>query len=148
VEQAEFDALRAFIKTVWDFAALGAVASEGQQIGGTIDAMKETLAPSAALKGIREAANDMVEMTKDLAGADLKRLEVLLREAGAPSLESMLFRRYRQVMVLLARKEIRTEEECRLLQGELGDVEDTSLLRGELRDLAERLVDGYEPRDE
>jgi hypothetical protein len=46
------------------------------------------------------------------------------------------------------RSKVRTEEECRLLLAELGDLESTSALQEELRELAERLVAEYEPDSE
>lgn len=62
------------------------------------------------------AANDIVEMTQDLHGEELRQLDLVLEKAGAVTLSQMRDRGYRLVLKLLSRKTLSKEEDIYLLK--------------------------------
>ena len=76
-----------------------------------------------ALKGLRDAANDLVEMTKDLQGSELKALNDVLTEAGTGTITHFRKRRMRRLFEILRRRRVDTAEEYRMLSAELSDTE-------------------------
>ena len=99
--------------------------------------------PSSALKGLRQAAADVVEMYRDLQGDDLAALEQRFEAAGAPSLAAMRSGQAADTFRILARAEIRDDDEWRLLNAVVSDVADR-ILDESSRAVAHRLLGDYE----
>lgn len=99
--------------------------------------------PSAALKGLRQAAADVVEMFQDVEGDDLVALERRLATAGAPSLAAMRERWVGEIFRILNRAAINDEDEWRLMNAVVSDVDDR-ILDETSRAIAQRLLYEYE----
>ena len=99
--------------------------------------------PALALRGLREAASDVVEMLQDLQGPQLAAFDARLAKAGAPTLSDMRSRMAENVFQILVRGQIRNDDEWRLLNGVLSNVNDR-LLDEPTRDLANRILGSYE----
>ena len=99
--------------------------------------------PSVALKGLRQAAADVVEMFQDIHGDDLAALEQRFAAAGAPSLAAMRSRRVADIFRILNRPEIRTDDEWRLLNAVVSDSADR-ILDEPGRALGQRMLGDYE----
>ena len=99
--------------------------------------------PSTALKGLRQAAADVVEMYQDIKGDELAALERRFAAAGAPSLAAMRSRRVVDIFRILERAEIRSDDEWRLLNAVVSDVADR-ILDEPGRAVASRLLGEYE----
>jgi hypothetical protein len=125
-QRAEFSRLRAFVQTLFETVWTGRGLSTDNHPSVVADRMW-VRSPTSALRGIRQAATDMVEATQDFEGASLGELESRLAAAGAPSLACMRDRRVQQVFKLLQQGEIRTDDEARLLQTVLSDTADRIL---------------------
>ena len=121
-QELEFTRLRAFV--VVGFESLSFPVES--QVGRTADAFWAK-SPSMALRGLRQAVSDVVEMTQDLEGLALDDLEARLREAGAPSLRSMRDRRLRQVFQILNRGQVRNQDEWYVLTAVLSNTDDLLL---------------------
>ena len=101
--------------------------------------------PALALRGLREAASDVVEMLQDLHGPQLAAFDARLAKAGAPTLSDMRSRTAENVFKILIRSQIRNDDEWRLLNGVLSNVNDR-LLDEPTRELANRILSAYEHR--
>lgn len=98
--------------------------------------------PKMALKGLRQAVNDLLEMTQDFHSAQLEELERLLRDAGAPTISELRQAHARKVFQILRAGVVTSDEDYRLLAAVLSDV-DSPLLSTENRDHAERILASY-----
>jgi hypothetical protein len=98
-----------------------------------------------ALRGLRAAAADVVEMLSDLDRAQEVAIEARLAKAGAPSLSEMRSRTARNVFQILNRGQIRNDDERRLLNGVIANVDDR-LLDDSTRELANSILRAYEQR--
>ncbi len=74
-----------------------------------------------SLKGLREAARDMVEWSRDLEGEAVTKLDAALSAAGAPTLTQMRDKRYRAFAKIIARGRIGNDDEYRLVEGLLAE---------------------------
>jgi hypothetical protein len=99
---------------------------------------------TAPLRGLRTAANDMIERSIDLPDADVAVLDERLRLLGAPTLSAMRDRRYRDLLRIIASNRIRSEEEWHLVNGFVSDGEN-SLSQAE-RQRADELLWKYQRR--
>ena len=131
-QRLEFEKLRAFV-------------SVGFQDGLAVADRMWSESPSAALKGIRQAAADVVEMFQDVQGDDLVALEQRFAAAGAPSLAAMRSRRVADIFRVLNRAEIRTDDEWRLVNAVVSDTADR-ILDEPSRAIAHRLLADYEAK--
>ena len=100
---------------------------------------RDPIRRSQSLRGLREAASDMVEWCQDLTPEMVAELDQGLSGVGLPSLSAMRDHRYRSLIGILARKRISSESDYRLLAGWLADVGDP-LLSTVDRDRAERML--------
>jgi hypothetical protein len=98
--------------------------------------------PKMALKGLRQAINDLLEMTRDFHGAQLEELDRLLGDAGAPTISELRLAYARKVFQILRAGVVTSDEDYRLLAAVLSDV-DNPLLSTENRDYAERILASY-----
>jgi hypothetical protein len=96
-------------------------------------------APRAALRGLREAVDDLMEATQDLKGDQLEELDSALQAAGAPTVTDLHRRRTRRVLEVLRAGEVASDQEYRLLAAVLSDV-DSPMLSPSDRRLAETLL--------
>jgi hypothetical protein len=101
--------------------------------------------PAKAAASLHEAARDLLEMTQDLSGPMLERIDAHLRDRGAPTLTAMRLGHERYLARLLRRGRIERTEEYRALMSRLNDVADAGL-QGEDRTIASRMVSEFEQR--
>jgi len=85
------------------------------------------------------ATRDAVEMSQDLAGEQLARLDSELASKGLPTLSAMRNATYRKALAVLARGRVRTEEEWHLLNAFVVNAADGVLSPTELKN-ADRLI--------
>lgn len=142
-EQLEFAQLRAFVATSFEDCAGMSLPAETAP-AAVADRMWAR-SPGLALRGLRAAAADAVEMLKDLEGPGLAAFEARLAQAGAPSFSAMRDRSRNDIFRILHRGRIQNDEECRRIIGVLSDVDD-SVLDRPMRELANRLLYEYEQR--
>ena len=141
-QRLEFDKLRAFMAVGFEeMCSASGMAPEQHPVAIADRIWSES--PSAALKGLRQAAADVVEMYQDMQGDDLAALERRFAAAGAPSLAAMRSRRVADIFRLLDRAEIRSDHEWRLLSAVVSDTADR-ILDESSRAAAERLLGEYE----
>src|SRR5688572_7436395 len=88
-QQLEFEKLRAFVAVGFDDVWRSSAMAPEQHPAVVVDRMWRAESPATALKGLRQAAGDVVEMLQDLDGAELIAFEKRLAEVGAPSLADM-----------------------------------------------------------
>jgi hypothetical protein len=103
----------------------------------------EPIRTSRSLRGLREAARDMVEMCVDLEGEQLAALDARLARAGLPTLSLMRDRRYRSLLTVLSRGRIESDDEFRVVSGFASDVE-PGHLSPDARAKANALLGAYE----
>jgi hypothetical protein len=101
----------------------------------------EALAPIRAtnsLRGLREAARDMVEACADLDPQQLAELDSELGAAGLPSVAFMRNARRAEFAGVVSRGQVETSDEYRLLDGFVSDLD--SGLDPNTRAVVERLL--------
>jgi len=103
----------------------------------------EPIRATTSLRGLREAARDMVEMCEDLAADQVAALDARLERDGLPTLSRMRDRRYWSLLAVLSRGRIRSDDEFRLLNSFVSDV-DSPHLRGPARAKASAMLGAYE----
>jgi hypothetical protein len=111
----ELEQLRGFVLAVLDH--LGLVLSA--------EAL-EPIRTTRSIRGIREAARDMVEMCEDLPADRISMLDARLIHDGLPTLTQMRDRRYRELLTILSRGHINSDVESRLVNGFVVDMEPAS----------------------
>ena len=144
-QQLEFARLRAFVVAGYEHALSDLPAMAETHPGAVADKMWEE-DHRRALRGLREAAAEVVELMQDLDDAQLATFEQRLKQAGAPSLSAMREGQVADVFGILHRGTIRNDDEWRLTNAAVTDVAD-SLLDAPARELASRLLKDYEARD-
>lgn len=87
-QQQEFARLRAFVAAVFDDVLASQPHQPEHHPGAVADRMWAR-SPALAVRGIRAAASDCVEMLQDLDGPELAAFEARLSAAGAPALSEM-----------------------------------------------------------
>ena len=142
-QQLEFERLRAFVIAGFEDMCRSSEMPPEQHPAAAVDRMWSEVSPSTALKGLRAAADDVVEMLQDLKGGDLAAFEKRLEDAGAPSLAAMRARRVRDIFRILNRATIRDDEEWRLVNAAVSDMDDRILDETNRAD-AQRLLGEYE----
>lgn len=128
----ELEQLRGFVLTVLD------------HLGLTLSA--EALKPirtARSIRGIREAARDMVEMCEDLAADRVSVLDARLTRDGLPTLTQMRDRRYRELLTILSRGHIKSDDESRLVNWFVADLQ-SPRLSDDHRAKANELLLAYE----
>jgi len=134
----ELDQLKRFVLCVYEFIE--------QLSGAHMDlAAAAAIEASSSLPGLRAASSDMIECTQDFDGGMLAQLEERLASQNLPSLALMRSRQGRLIAEIVARGEIRSEDECRLILSVLSDV-DSLILSGTNREIAEQLVADFNGR--
>lgn len=108
----KLEQLRGFVLTVLDHLGL-ALSAEAL----------EPIRTARSIRGVREAARDMVEMCEDLGADRDSVLDARLTHDGLPTLTQMRDRRYREVLTILGRGQINSDDECRLVNGFVADTE-------------------------
>ena len=91
-QRLEFEKLRAFVVVGFENVLRSFSLPPERHPAAVADQMWAS-SPVTALKGLRQAASDVVEMLQDLAGDDLAVMETRLAQANAPSLAGMRRRR-------------------------------------------------------
>ena len=107
---------------------------------------EEALQPirsTRSLRGLRDAARDMVEMCEDLSSDRVAALDARLAREGLPTLSLMRNRRYQSLLAVLSRGQIRSDDEFRLVTGFASDLE-AAHLSSEARAKANALLAAYE----
>ena len=141
-QRLEFEKLRAFVAVGFaDMCDASGIAPEHRPVA-VVDRMWSS-SPSTALKGLRQAAADVVEMYQDIKDDDLAALEQRFAAAGAPSLAAMRARRVVDIFRILNRAAIRSDDEWRLLNAVVSDTADR-ILDESNRAVAQRLLREYE----
>jgi hypothetical protein len=141
-QRLEFEKLRAFVSVGFEDVCRSSAIAPEHLPAAVADRMWST-SPATALKGLRQAAADVVEMFQDFEGADLLTLEGRLAAAGAPSLAAMRSRRVAEIFRILNEAQIRGDEEWRLLNAVVSDTDDR-ILDDLHRAVAQRLLQEYE----
>ena len=103
----------------------------------------EPLRTTRSLRGLREAARDMVEMCEDLRIDQVEALDERLAWEGLPTLSLMRDSRHRSFLNVLSRGRIESDEEFRLINSYVSDV-DSPHLSEEARAKANALLSEYE----
>ena len=103
----------------------------------------EPLRSTRSVRGLRDAARDMVEMCQDLGPDQVAALDTRLARVGLPTLTLMRDRRYRELLEVLSRGRIRSDEEFRLVNGFVSEL-DTPDLSLSARHAAEALMRAFE----
>ena len=101
--------------------------------------------PTGVRAGLRMALQDLLEMSRDLAPAQVAEADRRLEGAGCPTLSVMRHRVWQTIPKVLKRGRIRTEAEYYLLIERLNDVDDSGL-SVEQRDRLGGMVAEYEDR--
>ena len=114
----EREQLRHFILGV---AAVMLPRDDPQNAAAQLAGMTQSINGCNSLSGLREAARDMVEWSRDLDDEGLAKLDVALSAAGAPTLTQMRDKRFRAFAKILARGQIRNVDEYRLVEGLLAE---------------------------
>ena len=99
----------------------------------------------ARLAGLREARNDLLEMTVDLPPSELRTLDAFLRENIAVSLDELGGRRLLRLATLRGKGRLSTNEQFRLVKGRHEQIWDQPAFAEEASALY-RLMDEYESR--
>ena len=92
-------------------------------------AQLETHSFSEALRGIRMALNDSLEMTRDLPTEGIKQADEFLTRHGCPSLTAMRELVWQRVPKILKRGRIRNDEEYYLIIERLNDISESRASR-------------------
>ena len=142
MQQLEFDKLRAFVAVGFDYVYDSTPIAPEHHPAAVADGMWAA-SPGTALRGLRAAAADVVEMLQDLKGDDLIAFEKRLAENDAPSLAAMRAQRVGDVFRILSRAAIRDDDEWRIVNAVVNDMSDHSLDEAS-RALAQRLLGEYE----
>jgi hypothetical protein len=87
-QQLEFARLRAFVRVGFEDAVSSLPISPEDHPAAVADRIWAE-SPALALRGLREAASDVVEMLQDLRGPQEAAFEARLAAAGAPALSEM-----------------------------------------------------------
>ncbi len=129
------------------------MSTEKEKLVGFTIALMEELGPAefldyvdreawlkSPIAGVRQAANDMLEATGDIAGDELNRLNTVLSDKGLPTLSNMRDKSFKKVIQLLSRNKLKSEDEWRLLRA----FTETSLLGKAETEQAQMLMDHYE----
>jgi hypothetical protein len=111
---------------------------EAESILGTVGLIP---VEKASLTGVRQAVADCVEMLIDLEGDRLGALNEQLSSHGVPTLSQMRNAWFMDLLRILGRGRIRSDDEWRLVNGYLSDTENRGL---EMARAAEVLVAQYE----
>ena len=135
----EKDQLRGFVLRVVDFV----VGRHSDPDAASLFANLDPIRRSQSIRGLREAASDMVEWCQDLSPELVAELDQDLSDAGLPSLSAMRDHRYRSLIGILARRRIPSESDYRLLAGYIADVDDPALSTAD-RDRAERMLSEFQ----
>jgi hypothetical protein len=143
-QQLEFARLRAFVATGFEDVA-STLSLPPEHHPAVVADKFWAESPGAALRGLRAAAADVVEMLQDLNGPALAAVELRLAQAGAPSLSAMRDQYVNGIFRILNRGQIRSDEESRLINAVLSDVDDR-ILDDSTRELANNLLGDYEKR--
>jgi hypothetical protein len=141
-QQLEFVRLRAFVTVGFERVIATLPLSPDHHPAAVADGIWAQ-SPALALRGLREAASDVVEMLQDLQGPQLAAFDARLAKAGAPTLSDMRSRMAENVFQILIRGQIRSDDEWCLLNGVLSNVNDR-LLDEPTRELANRIRGSYE----
>jgi hypothetical protein len=128
----ELEQLRGFVLTVLDHLGL-AVSAEAL----------EPIRTARSIRGIREAARDMVEMCEDFTADRVSALDARLASEDLPTLTQMRDRRYTKLLTILSRGHIKSEDECRLVNAFVADMQSGPLSAGN-RARANALLLAYE----
>lgn len=107
---------------------------------------QESLDPirtTRSLRGLREAARDMVEMCQDLAADQVAALDLRLAGDRLPTLSQMRNRRYRNLLAILSRGRIQSDDEYRLVNSFASEI-DSPDLSSDVRSRANVLLASYE----
>jgi hypothetical protein len=103
----------------------------------------EPLRTTTSVRGLCEAARDMVEMCEDLPADQVAALDARLVREGLPTLSLMRDARYRDFLRVLSRGRIESAEEFRLVNSYISDV-DSPHLSPEARSTANALLGEFE----
>ena len=103
----------------------------------------EPIRTTRSLRGLREAARDMVEMCQDLTADQVAAFDLRLVDDGLPTLTQMRDRRYRSLLAILSRGRIRSDDEYRLVNSFVSDI-DAPHLSPDARSKANVLLASYE----
>ena len=88
---------------------------------------------------LRMGANDMLEMTQDLQGENLSKIDDVLRKYEAATITQLRDKSFKKVIQLLSKKQVTKEEDVFLLKGIL-DSNDERFTETQL-DLAQSILD-------
>src|SRR5262245_40206246 len=140
-QQAEYERLKAFLAVALERFVSPSESPEEHPLAAL--GRLEMRSPAGALRGLREAVRDMIDMYELAPEVERERLDVRLTARGAPSLRSVQQGRSRAILAIVERGEIRSDDEWRLISGALSDMTDR-LLSGVSRDAANAMVARYE----
>lgn len=152
-QRTEYDELLARGRVLAEFVDELMAAEYAARSGGTAGPLPFPLAdafddsaerpgtPREWLAGLREAFNDLVEMSEDLDGGAVRRLDARLRERCGVSLDALHARRLGRLERLRAKGRLATEEQYHLVRGRLEQVWDDAARAEEARQLTALIAD-------
>lgn len=71
---------------------------------------------SYPISGVRQAANDMLELGSDLKSEEVAEIDAELKRLGIPTLTAMLDKNYRKFLSIESRNKVRSEDDWRILR--------------------------------
>ena len=95
---------------------------------------------SSPIKGVRQAANDMVEMTQDIKDKELEIIDIKLNYLGLPTLTILRQEEYKRLIKILSKGKLKNEDEWRVLRSftENDDIDESQKI------YIQKLLDEYE----
>jgi hypothetical protein len=70
----------------------------------------------APISGVRQAANDMLELVADLKPEEIAEIDAELNSLDIPTLTAMLDKTYRKFLSIESRNKVRNEDDWRILR--------------------------------
>ncbi len=128
----EIDQLRGFLLTVFEYLELP-ISDEAMQ----------PILHGNSITGFRQAVTDAVEFHEDLKPSQIRELDLLLSEQGLPTLSAMSEKKFRSLLTILGRGQIRSESEYYIVKSYVVDV-DSIVISDDNRRLGEQLIVDYE----
>lgn len=103
----------------------------------------EPILRGRSITGFRQAVNDAVEFHEDLSPTQIRELDLLLSEKGLPTLSAMSEKKFRSLLTILGRGQIRSESEYYIVKSYIVDDDSVVISDGDRR-LGEQLIVDYE----
>lgn len=139
----EYEELKAFLAYCWTHV-FGFAENDSANPAKVTEEIVKKCGRNEALAGLRQAINDVIEMTQDLSDSEVHDLDRALIERGIITLSELRRWYWRKYKAILKRAEIRNETEYYLISGILCDMANDAI--EEERAQLAQLLDEYESK--